>query len=86
MVTPPSPPPPPLLVKAGSGLLTGAVPDSAGVPKGYAENTLLARYNDAESVRALFAANSGKIACVVYETEPWLHESIYSEGDWKFLN
>lgn len=56
-----------LLVKAGSGLLTGAVPDSAGVPKGYAENTLLARYNDAESVRALFAANSGKIACVVVE-------------------
>lgn len=56
-----------LLVKAGSGLLTGAVPDSAGVPKGYAENTLLARYNDTESVRALFAANPGKIACVVVE-------------------
>lgn len=56
-----------LLVKAGSGLLTGAVPDSAGVPKGYAENTLLARYNDAESVRALFAANPGEIACVVVE-------------------
>ncbi len=56
-----------LLVKAGSGLLTGAVPDSAGVPKGYAENTLLARYNDVESVRALFEANSGEIACVVVE-------------------
>lgn len=56
-----------LLVKAGSGLLTGAVPDSAGVPKGYAENTLLARYNDTESVRALFAANPGEIACVVVE-------------------
>ncbi len=56
-----------LLVKAGSGLLTGAVPDSAGVPKGYAENTLLARYNDAESVRALFAANPNEIACVVVE-------------------
>lgn len=56
-----------LLVKAGSGLLTGAVPDSAGVPKGYAENTLLARYNDMESVRALFEANPGEIACVVVE-------------------
>lgn len=56
-----------LLVKAGSGLLTGAIPDSAGVPKGYAENTLLARYNDVESVRALFAANPGEIACVVVE-------------------
>lgn len=56
-----------LLVKAGSGLLTGAVPDSAGVPRGYAENTLLARYNDMESVRALFAANPGEIACVVVE-------------------
>ena len=53
-----------LLVKAGSGLLTESVPDSAGVPKGYAENTLLADYNSEASVEALFRAN-GDIAAVV---------------------
>ena len=42
-----------LLVKAGSGLLTAAIPDSAGVPASYTENTLLARYNDTDSVKAL---------------------------------
>ena len=43
-----------LLVKAGSGLLTNSTPDSAGVTKGCAENTLLASYNDESSVAALF--------------------------------
>jgi glutamate-1-semialdehyde 2,1-aminomutase len=55
-----------LLVKAGSGLLTESVPDSAGVPKGYAENTLLADYNDEKSVEELFKTDSG-IACIVVE-------------------
>ena len=55
-----------LLVKAGSGLLTGSVPDSAGVPKGYAENTLLADYNSEKSVEALFKANDD-IAAVIVE-------------------
>ena len=55
-----------LLVKAGSGLLTGSVPDSAGVPKGYAENTLLADYNSERSVEALFNANED-IAAVIVE-------------------
>lgn len=56
-----------LLVKAGSGCLTGASPDSLGVPSSYAEQTLVASYNDAESVRALFDANHGGIACVIVE-------------------
>ena len=56
-----------LLVRAGSGCLTGARPDSLGVPKGYAENTLIAQYNDAENVQKLFAANRGEIACVIVE-------------------
>ncbi len=56
-----------LLVKAGSGLLTAAVPDSAGVPRGYTENTLLARYNDTESVRALFERFGSGIAAVIVE-------------------
>lgn len=55
-----------LLVKAGSGLLTESTPDSAGVPKGYAENTLLADYNSEQSVEALFRANDG-IAAVIVE-------------------
>lgn len=56
-----------LLVKAGSGCMTGAVPDSLGVPAAYAGETLVAAYNDAASVRALFEANRGKVACVIVE-------------------
>ncbi len=56
-----------LLVKAGSGCLTGAAPDSAGVPASYAQNTLVAQYNDPGSVEALFSANQGEIACVIVE-------------------
>lgn len=56
-----------LLVKAGSGLLTNAIPNSAGVPHGYTDTTLIARYNDEESVRALFKDQGEDIACVVVE-------------------
>lgn len=56
-----------LLVKAGSGLLTQSVPDSAGVPAGYAESTLTAVYNDEESVRRLMEENMGQVAAVVIE-------------------
>lgn len=56
-----------LLVKAGSGLMTQSVPDSAGVPAGYAADTLTAVYNDEESVRALMEENHGQVAAVVVE-------------------
>ena len=56
-----------LLVTAGSGLLTESTPDSAGVPKGYTQTTLLANYNDEASVEALFNANKGEIAAVIVE-------------------
>ena len=56
-----------LLVKAGSGLLTESIPDSAGVPAGYAENTLLADYNNLASVKELFDNNKDKIAAIVVE-------------------
>lgn len=56
-----------LLVKAGSAALTTAVPDSAGVPEGCTRDTLVALYNDEESVKALFAANKGKIAALIVE-------------------
>jgi glutamate-1-semialdehyde 2,1-aminomutase len=56
-----------LLVKAGSGLLTNAIPNSAGVPHGYTDTTLVARYNDEASVRELFEGQGSEIACVVVE-------------------
>ena len=56
-----------LLVKAGSGLMTQSVLDSAGVPEGYAASTLTAVYNDEESVRALMEGNHGQVAAVVVE-------------------
>ena len=56
-----------LLVKAGSGLMTQSEPDSAGVPAGYAADTLTAVYNDEESVRALMEENYGLVAAVVVE-------------------
>jgi glutamate-1-semialdehyde 2,1-aminomutase len=56
-----------LLVKAGSGAMTFGNPDSAGVTKGAAADTLLAEYNNLESVKALFDANQGEIACVILE-------------------
>ena len=56
-----------LLVKAGSGGATLGVPDSAGVPAGYARETLIARYNDAESVRVLLETNPDDVAAVIVE-------------------
>lgn len=56
-----------LLVKAGSGALTQSVPDSAGVPVDYTRNTLVAEYNNPDSVRVLFEENPGEIACVIVE-------------------
>lgn len=56
-----------LLVKSGSGAATFSVPDSAGVPNGYAAETLVARYNDQSSVEALFQANPEAVAAVIVE-------------------
>lgn len=56
-----------MLVKAGSGVMTSGVPDSAGVPAGCAEDTLTAVYNNLESVEKLFAENKGEIACLIVE-------------------
>lgn len=56
-----------LLVKAGSAALTTSVPDSAGVPADYTKNTLVAEYNDRDSVEALFAANPDEIAAIIVE-------------------
>jgi len=55
------------LVAAGSGLATLGIPGSPGVPSSLAGMTITARYNDLDSVRALFAAHSGKIAVIAVE-------------------
>ena len=56
-----------LLVKAGSGALTYGIPTSAGVPESYASETLVADYNDIESVEKFFAANPAGIAAIIIE-------------------
>ncbi|CAN5884951.1 glutamate-1-semialdehyde 2,1-aminomutase [soil metagenome] len=56
-----------LLVAAGSGALTTGVPASAGVPRDTAKTTLVAEYNDLESVRRLFEQHPDDIAAVIFE-------------------
>jgi glutamate-1-semialdehyde 2,1-aminomutase len=57
----------PFLVQAGSGAMTLGVPTSPGVPAATAADTLLARYNDLESVERLARAHAGAIAAVIVE-------------------
>ncbi len=56
-----------LLAQAGSGLATLALPASAGVPAAVASGTLLARYNDLDSVRESFVAHGEAIAAIIVE-------------------
>ena len=56
-----------LLVKAGSGALTGGQPDSLGVPDDFTKYTLVAEYNSEESVENIFKNFADKIAAVVVE-------------------
>ena len=56
-----------LLVQAGSGLATHALPDSAGVPAAIAAGTVVLPFNDPTAVTQAFAAHAGRIAVVVVE-------------------
>jgi len=56
-----------MLVKAGSGVMTGGLPGSLGVTKGCTEDTLIAVYNDIKSVENLFNCFSNDIAAVIIE-------------------
>src|SRR5512142_2920054 len=56
-----------LLVQAGSGVATLGLPDSPGVPAHTVEDTLVARYNDLDSVIPLFRRYPGQIAAVIVE-------------------
>lgn len=55
------------LIKAGSGALTLGRPDSPGVPEGIARETLVAQYNDLNSVQSLMKQYKGDIAAVIVE-------------------
>jgi len=55
------------LVKAGSGATTLGIPTSPGVPASVVADTLLARYNDLESVSALCATHEDSIAALIVE-------------------
>jgi glutamate-1-semialdehyde 2,1-aminomutase len=56
-----------LLVKAGSGVATLALPDSPGVPLGFARETLVATFNDVASVEQLFNRYAKSIAAIIVE-------------------
>lgn len=56
-----------LLVKAGSGAATFGVPDSPGVPKSYANNTITLPFNDTASLKRTITSEWKSIACVIIE-------------------
>ncbi len=56
-----------LLVKAGSGLATLSLPNSPGVPASYAQNTLVAPYNNTEAITQLFEHYPKEIAAIIVE-------------------
>jgi glutamate-1-semialdehyde 2,1-aminomutase len=56
-----------LLVQAGSGATTFGTPSSPGVPESFTEKTLLANYNDLDSVKGLYRKYGDKIAAVILE-------------------
>ena len=55
------------LIQAGSGAVTFGSPNSPGVTQGTAKDTLLAKYNDLESVAEIFKENENQIAAIIIE-------------------
>ncbi len=55
------------LVQAGSGVMTSNIPGSPGVPEGSIANTLVAKYNDLDSVKELFEKQGEQIAAIIIE-------------------
>ena len=72
-----------LLVSAGSGCATFGSPSSPGVPSDFSKHTLVARYNDLDSVESCFKV-SGDIACVI--VEPIAGNMGLVPGDRDFIN
>jgi len=59
-----------LLAKAGSGVATLGLPDSAGVPASFTAETLLAPFNDRAAVERIFAERGSEIAALIVEPVP----------------
>ena len=55
------------LIQAGSGGITYGEPNSPGVTKGTAKDTLIAKYNDLQSVLDIISSNKDEIACIILE-------------------
>jgi len=55
------------LIQAGSGAVTFGTPNSPGVTKGTAQDTLLADYNNLDQIEVLFKANPNEIAAIIIE-------------------
>ncbi len=72
------------LIKAGSGALTLGVPTSPGVTKANAADTLLADYNNIESVKKVVAENKNQIAAII--VEPFAGNMGMIRGTNEFLN
>ncbi|HEU0142860.1 MAG TPA: glutamate-1-semialdehyde 2,1-aminomutase [Bryobacteraceae bacterium] len=56
-----------LLVKAGSGVATFGIPDTAGVPKAFSDTTIAVPYNSIAAVESVFSQRGGEIAAVIVE-------------------
>ena len=56
-----------LLVKAGSGLATLSLPDTAGVPKAFSDTTIALPFNDLDAVESVFRKQGDRIAAVIVE-------------------
>lgn len=72
-----------LLAKAGSGVATFGLPDSAGVPEEVARHTLTATYNALGEVEEGFIQNRGQIAAVILE--PIVGNSGFIRGESAFI-
>jgi len=59
-----------LLAAAGSGVATAGLPGSSGVTRAAASDTIVLPYNDVDALRATFAADGERIACVITEACP----------------
>ncbi|WP_058952936.1 glutamate-1-semialdehyde 2,1-aminomutase [Clostridium tyrobutyricum] len=71
------------LVEAGSGVMTEGIAGSAGVPEESVKNTIIAQYNDMESVKSIFEKYGDDIAAII--VEPVAGNMGVIPGDRKFL-
>jgi len=72
------------LIKAGSGALTFGVPTSPGVTKGNAADTLIANFNDIDSIKKLILQNKNEIAAVIIEPIVGNMGTVYANSN--FIN